>query len=120
MRYSIICDNCGMELNVNKFNTTYEDLKGNKVKVQSYACPKCDERYTVAVFDAESDRLRDSWKSLEKDFKELESIPSGPQRDERARVLLKERDQRKRLMIAHNSRLKARYLKELKRHGKRK
>lgn len=119
MRYNIVCDNCGMELNIKKIDTNTEVLKDEVVKVQSFCCPKCDNKYVVGVFDKESDRLRDEWKALDKDFNELKLIEAGPIKDERSRVLLKERDRRKRAMVTHNNRLKQRYLKEMRRRGKR-
>ena len=119
MRYEIICDECGMELNISKFDSEIVDFKGNAVKVQSFSCPKCDHKFIISVFDKESERLRDEWEALDKDFTELRCMEPGPSKDERARVLIKERNRRKRAMVAHNNRLKQRCLKELRRHGQR-
>lgn len=119
MKYSVVCDNCGMELNIKKIDTNTEELKGESIKVQSFCCPKCDNKYVVAVFDKESDRLRDEWKASSKDFNELKLMEAGPMKDERSRALLKERDRRKRAMVAHNNRLRQKYLKGMKRRGKR-
>lgn len=119
MRYQITCDNCGMDIRIKNFGIVETKLKGNPVKVQSFSCPKCDEVYVVAVFDKESDRMRNELKSLQSDFKELANMPQGAMKDERARVLINEQKAKKRMMIAHNNRLKKAYIKELRRHGKR-
>ncbi len=117
--YIITCDNCGMEITLKKINKYESELKGVPVKVLSFTCPKCDEVYITSVFDKESDRMRDELKALEQKFSELRHVPSGESKDEQARLLLKEKDSLKRKMFAYNTRLKQKYLKELRRHGKR-
>lgn len=119
MSYSIVCDVCGMELNIEKFDEHTEEFKGRTVKIKSFACPKCDEVYIVSVFDEESDRLRDEWKSVNKGFQAIKKMKGGAEKDEQIRLLLKEKASRKRAMVSYNNRLKKSYIKEMKRHGKR-
>lgn len=119
MSYSIVCDVCGMELNIEKFDYSQEEFKGRVVKVQSFSCPKCDEVYIVAVFDKNSDELREQLRILNKEFDKLKSMKDGEAKDEKIRLLLKDRASRKRAMVNYNNRLRKSYIKELKRHGKR-
>lgn len=117
MSYNIVCDVCGMELDIDKFDKQIEEFKGGTIKVLSFACPKCDEVYIVSVFDSESDRLRDEWKAV--DFQAVKGMRDGAEKDEKIRLLLKEKAARKRAMVNYNNRLKKSYIKEMKRHGKR-
>ena len=119
MSYSIICDVCGMELDIEKFDECTEEFKRRTVKIKSFACPKCDEVYIVSVFDEESDRLRDEWKSVNKGFHVINKMEDGYEKDEQIRLLLKEKATKKRAMVNYNNKLKKSYIKEMKRHGKR-
>lgn len=102
-----VCDQCGMEFEVEKFDKTKDVLRdGTEVKILSFTCPKCDERYIVSVIDEMSDELREKWKQAQRLYQETES-----HEDKREMVYYKKK------MHVYASQLKKKYIKELRRRG---
>lgn len=104
---SCLCDNCGMEFKIEKLDEENDVLKdGTKVRVLSFTCPKCDEKYIVSVFDDISSDLRIEWKHAEQLYMDTHS-----HEDKREMIFCK-----KRLKNYVHS-LKRKYIKEMKRRG---
>ena len=59
-----VCDNCGMEFEVERLDVTNETLKDEPVEVVSFTCPKCDERYIIAVRDDHSAQLQKEFQKV--------------------------------------------------------
>lgn len=103
---SCICDECGMEFTVERLTEEQDTLKGHPVKVLSFICPKCDNKYIVSVMDDESAQLRKEWKAAQ-----------GEYRDQDSRSARNEADFRKKKMFVYMNKLKKQYLKELRKRG---
>lgn len=107
------CDACGMEFTVDKFDIDKEQLgKDHQIEVISFTCPKCDERFIVAVRDKESARLRDNLQKAQENYKN--SYGKG---EEGMRQAKKEVGFHKRQLMNYMHSLKKKYLKELRRRG---
>lgn len=102
-----VCDNCGMEFELKKFDEEKDTMKdGTPVKVLSFTCPKCDEKYIVSVFDDTVNDLRDEWKHAQQLY-----MDTGSHEDKREMVFCKKK------MYKYSHSLKKKYIKELKRRG---
>lgn len=109
-----VCNECGMEFTVDKFDTTKEQLKdGHPIEVVSFTCPKCDERYIVAVRDEESAHLRNSMQKAQEKY----SKSYDPEDPDKMRKAKNEVRYRKSALMSYMNKLKKRYLKELRRRG---
>ena len=110
-----VCNECGMEFTVERLDVDKHTMKdGNEVEVISFTCPKCDEKFVVAVRDEESARLRDRLQSAQEKYRK-----SGDIKDENmVRQLRNEAQYSKRSLAVYMSKLKKKYLKELRKRGK--
>ena len=109
-----VCDACGMEFNVEKLDVNKDYLgKDHQVEVISFTCPKCDELYVVAVRDDESAGIQKKLEQAKKIYKDSYD-PNNP---DKMRYAKKEVDFQKRYLSNYMSKLKKRYLKELRRRG---
>lgn len=110
-----VCNECGMEFTIEHLDIDKHTMKdGNEVEVISFTCPKCDEKFVVAVRDEESARLRDRLQSVQEKYRK-----SGDIKDENmARQLRNEVQYSKRSLAVYMSKLKKKYLKELRKRGK--
>lgn len=110
-----VCNECGMEFTVDRLYTDKEVMKdGHDVEVISFTCPKCDERFIVAVRDEESARLRDKLQAAQKEYRKSYDIKD----DNKVRRLRNEVSYSKRALTIYMSKLKKKYLKELRKRGK--
>lgn len=110
-----VCDECGMEFTVDRLDTDKEVMKdGHDVEVISFTCPKCDERFIVAVRDEESARLRDKLQAAQEEYRKSYDVKD----DNKVRRLRNEVSYSKRALTTYMSKLKKRYLKELRKRGK--
>lgn len=110
-----VCNECGMEFTVDRLDTDKEVMKdGHDVEVISFTCPKCDERFIVAVRDEESARLRDKLQAAQEEYRKSYDIKD----DNKVRRLRNEVSYSKRALTTYMSKLKKRYLKELRKRGK--
>lgn len=103
---SCICDECGMEFEVERLTEEQDTLKGNPIRVLSFTCPKCDNKYIVSVMNAESAELRKEWKAAQEEYREQGS-----------RITRNEAEFKKRKLFTYMGKLKKHYLKELKKRG---
>ena len=111
---SCTCDNCGMEFTVQKLDTEKDTIRGDHaVEVISFTCPKCDEKFIVAVRDAESRKLRDQLQEAQKKYQGSYD-PNNP---DKMRQAQKQVSFYKRKLMNYMSKLKKQYLKELRRRG---
>lgn len=110
-----VCNECGMEFTIERLDIGKHTMKdGNEVEVISFTCPKCDEKFVVAVRDEESARLRDRLQSVQEKYRK-----SGDIKDENmVRQLRNEVQYSKRSLAVYMSKLKKKYLKELRKRGK--
>lgn len=110
-----VCNECGMEFTIERLDVDKQTMKdGNEVEVISFTCPKCDEKFVVAVRDEESARLRDRLQSVQEKYRK-----SGDIKDENmVRQLRNEVQYSKRSLAVYMSKLKKKYLKELRKRGK--
>lgn len=110
-----VCNECGMEFTVDRLDIDKDTMKGgHEVEVISFTCPKCDERFIVAVRDDESARLQDRLQSAQEKYRK-----SGDIKDEdKVRQLRNEMKYSKRSLMVYTDKLKKRYLKELRKRGK--
>ena len=110
-----VCNECGMEFTIERLDVDKHIMKdGNEVEVISFTCPKCDEKFVVAVRDEESARLRDRLQSVQEKYRK-----SGDIKDENmVRQLRNEVQYSKRSLAVYISKLKKKYLKELRKRGK--
>lgn len=120
--YEAVCENCGMELQFKQLDTKRTQMRdGTTVKTKSYTCPKCDEEYIVSVYDAESNQLRDACDKLERELKDIRNMPwDSSNKQEQLQQCKKKLAECKSEMYYHDRQLKHKFLKELKRNGKRK
>lgn len=110
-----VCNECGMEFTVDRLDTDKEVMKdGHDVEVISFTCPKCDERFIVAVRDEESARLRDKLQAAQEEYRKSYDIKD----DNKVRRLRNEVSYSKRALTTYMSKLKKKYLKELRKRGK--
>ena len=108
-----VCDNCGMEFEVERLDVTKEMLKDNPVEVISFTCPKCDERYVIAVRDETSAQLQKDLQAAKGAYQDS----YDPKNEDSMRVAKREMDFRKRQLGAYMHKLKKKYLKEMRRRG---
>ena len=110
-----VCNECGMEFTIERLDVDKHTMRdGNEVEVISFTCPKCDEKFVVAVRDEESARLRDRLQSVQEKYRK-----SGDIKDENmVRQLRNEVQYSKRSLAVYMSKLKKKYLKELRKRGK--
>lgn len=109
-----ICDNCGMNFTVEKFDSNRETMKdGHAVEVVSFTCPKCDERYIISVRDEESARLRDAYQAAQEQYRNS----YDPKQEDSMRKAKNEMNYRKRALMNYMRQLKKKYLKELRKRG---
>ena len=110
-----VCNECGMEFTIERLDIDKHTMKdGSEVEVISFTCPKCDEKFVVAVRDEESARLRDRLQSVQEKYRK-----SGDIKDENmVRQLRNEVQYSKRSLAVYMSKLKKKYLKELRKRGK--
>lgn len=110
-----VCNECGMEFTVDRLDTDKEVMKdGHDVEVISFTCPKCDERFIVAVRDEESARLRDKLQAAQEEYRKSYDVKD----DNKVRRLRNEVSYSKRALTTYMSKLKKKYLKELRKRGK--
>lgn len=110
-----VCDSCGMEFKINHLDTDIDTMKnGYEVEVISFTCPKCDEKYIVAVRDEESARLQKDLQAAQVAYKKS----YDPKDDSKQRTARNEVRYRKKVLMTYMSKLKKKYLKELKKRGK--
>ncbi len=110
-----VCDECGMEFTIDRLDTDKEAMKdGHEVEVISFTCPKCDEKFIVAVRDEESARLRDKLQSSQEYYRKI----YDPKDQNKTRQLRNEIYYNKRSLVVYMDKLKKRYLKELRKRGK--
>lgn len=108
-----VCDNCGMEFEVERLDVTKEMLKDNPVEVVSFTCPKCDERFIIAVRDEHSAELQKELQAAKDAYKNS----YDPKNEDSMRVAKREMDFRKRQLGSYMHKLKKKYLKELRKRG---
>ena len=73
-----VCNECGMEFTIERLDIDKDTMKdGNEVEVISFTCPKCDEKFIVAVRDEESARLQGNLQSAQEKYRK-----SGDTKDE--------------------------------------
>lgn len=108
-----VCDNCGMEFEVERLDITKEALKDGPVEVVSFTCPKCDERYIIAVRDDYSAQLQKEFQKVKYAYKNS----YDPKNEEAMRVAKREMDFRKRQLCSYMHKLNKKYLKELRKRG---
>lgn len=109
-----VCDSCGMEFEVEKFNVDKDTLgHDHLVEVVSFTCPKCDERYIVAVRDEESGKMQAQLKKAQKAYQKSYKADD----EDNMRKARQEADFQKRKMQNYMRHLKKKYLKELRRRG---
>lgn len=112
-----VCNNCGLEFQVNKLDVITDTLKdGHEVEVISFICPKCDERYIIAVRDEESGRMQKEVQAAKSAYKGSYKA-NDPESEERMRKTKKEVDFKRRQQAVYMRKLKKRYLKELRKRG---
>ena len=108
-----VCDACGMEFEVEKFNVDKDVLGDQPIEVVSFTCPKCDERYIVTVRDEESGKMQAQLKKAQRAYQKSYNAHD----EDNMRKARQEADFYKRKMQNYMRRLKKRYLKELRRRG---
>lgn len=108
-----VCDNCGMEFVVERLDVTKEAIKDEPVEVVSFTCPKCDERYIIAVRDDHSAQLQKEFQAVKDAYKNS----YDPKNEGAMRVAKREMDFRKRQLGSYTHKLKKKYLKELRKRG---
>ena len=114
MRYCI-CDACGMEFTVEKLDVDKDTLgQDHSIEVVSFTCPKCDERYIVAVRDEESGKMQAQLKKAQNEYQKSYKADD----EDNMRKARQEADFQKRKMQNYMQQLKKKYLKELRRRGK--
>lgn len=101
------CDNCGMEFEVQKFDEEKDTMRdGTPVKVLSFTCPKCDEKYIVSVFNNEVNDLRNEWLHAKQLYED-----SNSHEDKREMIFCKKK------LNSYSHKLKRKYIKEMKHRG---
>lgn len=110
-----ICDNCGMNFTIEKFDTYHDTLNnGHKVEVVSFTCPKCDEQYIITVRDEHSAQLRDEYQAAQSKYRGS----YDPNNEDNMRVAKNEMNYAKRSLMNYMRQLKKKYIKELRKRGK--
>lgn len=110
-----VCNECGMEFTIDRLDIDKHTMKdGNEVEVVSFTCPKCDEKFVVAVRDEESARLQGKLQSAQEKYKESCETKA----ENKMRQLRNEVKYSKRTLAIYMSKLKKKYLKELRKRGK--
>lgn len=110
-----VCDECGMEFTIERLDIDKDTMKdGHEVEVISFTCPKCDEKFIVAVRDEESARLQDRLQSAQEKYRKSGDIKA----EDKVRQLRNEMKYSKRSLATYMSKLKKKYLKELRKRGK--
>lgn len=108
------CGACGMEFTIDRLDVEKDTMKdGHPIEIISFTCPKCDEKYIVTVRDEESARLRDKLQAAQEAYRK-----SGDSHDENTiRKARNEVSYSKRALMIYMSKLKKKYLKELRKRG---
>lgn len=110
-----VCNECGMEFTVDRLDTTKDTMKcGHEVEVISFTCPKCNEKFIVAVRDEESARLQDKFQAAQEEYRNGYNIKD----ENKLRKLRNEVKYSKRSLMVYMDKLRKRYLKELRKRGK--
>ena len=91
------CELCGMLFEVYRLERETEMFKDKKVTITFYSCPKCDKKHVTAVYDEESDDMRE----------QLRQVQS---KEERTAI--------ERNMHWHNAQLKKAYFKGVRNNDK--
>lgn len=108
-----VCDNCGMEFEVERLDVTKETLKGEPIEVVSFTCPKCDERFIIAVRNDTSAQLQKELQAAKDAYKNS----YDPKNEDSVRVAKREMEFRKRQLGSYMHKLKKKYLKEMRKRG---
>ena len=110
-----VCNECGMEFTIERLDIDKDTMKdGHEVEVISFTCPKCDEKFVVAVRDEEFARLQGKLQLAQEKYRK-----SGDIKDEdKVRQLRNEMKYSKRSLATYMSKRKKKYLKELRKRGK--
>lgn len=111
------CNNCGLEFTVERLDVKKETLNdGHEVEVISFTCPKCDERYIVAVRDEESGRMQKEVQAAKDAYRHSYS-KNDPEADEKMHKTKREVDFKRKQQAVYMRKLKKRYLKEMRKRG---
>lgn len=109
-----VCDNCGMEFEVEHLDVEKDTMKnGHEVEVISFTCPKCDEKFIIAVRDETSAQIQ---KELQ-DAKAKYYDSYDPAKDNTDRNAKRDMEFKKRQLGAYMHKLKKKYLKEMRKRG---
>lgn len=104
-----------MAFRVKQLDNDIETMRdGNSVRVISFTCPKCDNRYIISVMDEKSKIIRDELEQARKEYSESYD-ENNPDSGRKERKLV---DFKKRELMNYMQMLKRQYLKEKKRHGR--
>lgn len=110
-----ICDACRMEFKIEHLNKETDTMKnGQTVEVLSFTCPKCDERFIIAVRDEHSAELQQEYARA----KVLYQASYDSQDEDKMRKARRNADYRKQQLNNYMHSLKKKYLKELRKRGK--
>lgn len=112
-----VCDNCGMEFELESLDANKETLRdGTLVEVISFTCPKCDERYIVSVKDEIAVLMQRELKSA-RDLYRTSFDPKDPGNADFMHKTKRDIEHMQRQLGVYKSKLKKKYLKELKKRG---
>ena len=112
-----ICNNCGLEFTVEKLDKEKDTMKdGHEVEVISFTCPKCDEKYIVAVRDEKSGEMQKAVQAA-KDAYRMSYQQDDPESGKRMHDTKKDVDFKRKQQAVYMRKLKKQYLKELRRRG---
>lgn len=115
MKKTFICDVCGMEFSTKKLDEEKYTLKnGVEVEVLSFSCPKCDEKFIATVKDEESKKLRDELFAAQDEYK----VRRRKDGENALRRLKSEIYYCRKSLTQHTKKLKKKYLKEVRKNGK--
>lgn len=115
MKRTFVCDICGIEFSVKKFDREKYTMKnGAEVNVLSFSCPKCSEKYVANIKDKESKKLKDELIAVENEYKErLKYKDDG----NALRRLKGEIFYCRKSLTQYTKKLKKKYLKEIRKYG---
>lgn len=107
-----VCDNCGMEFEIERLDVEKDTMKnGHEVEVISFTCPKCDEKFIIAVRDTISAQIQKELQDAKAEYYGSYD-PANTNRNAKRDMEFK-----KRQLGAYMHKLKKKYLKEMRKRG---
>ena len=107
-------DNCGMEFEVEHLDVEKDTMKnGHEVEVISFTCPKCHEKYIIAVRDETSAQIQKELQDAKAKYYGSYDLA----KDNTDRNAKRDMEFKKRQLGAYMHKLKKKYLKEMRKRG---